>query len=1344
MHHIAEQYSGRNSWDSFPSSGPNRASWAPGNNRHWAPHSRCSGGTYQSLSQNYTTGRNYPNKTYNNRPPGFNRDRAHAHPRDRGIGKEHHNPERSTLNSSGCPPHLSSSNNHASQAHRYGGPHQQQRSGGRPSQTQGEKWTQSDQPRTFQGPSLKRPAPPHHVSPSLRDSSPLRDDCPSKRNRSINQNFHQREKYFINRSPPSHSPRPWSPAYKSSMPWTLSEKRSSPSHFQESNHSVIRDTYRPYSLPSPTNSGPSQGSHSKKPTKQGPPHHPVRDHPGSHPRGAKGVWDCPSPANLTSVPYSQQHQLPPPQRHTGPSGSPATSVPQPRLNIAQPDWKPQSRSGKHGNSEIERPSSVLDSQQFVDGDRKRPSSTKHGSRQRSPIQSHSSAEGRVSGPSGRDRTERRSPETGLKKHDLKDLDSSSEAITKDVDRSQREQKSEIKKSRHSKHQPECKSIHKSSLSKLDTELLKHIEAKRRHREHVRRKERKEEGELIDAKQRMEKRLEERKKKKMREERKGHEKKNAHQNGRKLVQMKKRAKERHADRKSETPTKKSASSYSGTSDPCDSEPLRHKEEEDKFSQHTSGFIPTSPSTSPVNNSHCSPCQSTHAVDTKISEDDDQSNSTEPDHVDTSEDDSVHTNEGDSKPTLPDKQVVSGKHPISNKEGILTELGVHHAPDLLPAHCSYSEELLRLDPPTSPPVLSWQGSPVSDLDEDVEDGNHADMIRVLRRPVLQPSPTHSSPLRDTVDTSTGVDYCHSDLAKLYGLPEPSKGMEIEDEDYEKQESDQKDGSPDALNSQPNKPHLHQTDTSPNSAISSHRYTYRGGPFGRPPPGALVGLKYSSSLSLGPEIRPPGQQSPPATSPTQDIPYQVSLPMIQPDKEEDKERKTDAEEQEREETEAGQEQETEEQKVDEQMEINADESAKDPACTSVEEKEPLMSPATLQAKLAESCELLLKQNSSPVSVTERKALKGSGSMSIEKEKDQDGVRQRDQVGTLGKKAKGENQVIPENQQNDKKEQDTEPEETDKVANVVNKRMKEDAVASTISHTASIKASSTITSTKTSCIVTGTSPLLDRINLLKPDELSKIPLKELTIKLNKVEIGDRKTFIASEIELKSIPLPTITIRNKATEIIQACKGANIQTKFRESYLLPALSVKPDMSTEIPIPRQKLNPPTPSIYLESKRDAFSPVLLQFCTDPKNAVTVIRGLAGSLRLNLGLFSTKSLVEANAEHAVEVRTQVQQPADENWNHNGSAQTWPCESSRSHTTIAKYAQYQASSFQESLQVYIIIRGAELAPEQNSHLFSIWRTLNRKTLVVTTRGSTSPNKVIFIDEMTNFCYLKCPLSP
>ncbi|TNM85112.1 hypothetical protein fugu_009290 [Takifugu bimaculatus] len=204
-----------------------------------------------------------------------------------------------------------------------------------------------------------------------------------------------------------------------------------------------------------------------------------------------------------------------------------------------------------------------------------------------------------------------------------------------------------------------------------------------------------------------------------------------------------------------------------------------------------------------------------------------------------------------------------------------------------------------------------------------------------------------------------------------------------------------------------------------------------------------------------------------------------------------------------------------------------------------------------------------------------------------------------------------------------------------------------------------------------------------LRMKALSMGVSKELKILLIKLQIGGRQTLNIAEVEEEGIPLSKISIENTASELVRACKGEKVRVKFKESFLLPAFCVKPTVATDNPIPREKLNPPTPSIYLESKRDAFSPVLLQFCTDPKNAVTVIRGLAGSLRLNLGLFSTKSLVEANSEHAVEVRTQVQQPADENWDHSGSRQTWPCESSRSHTTIAKYAQYQASSFQESLQ-------------------------------------------------------------
>ncbi len=92
-----------------------------------------------------------------------------------------------------------------------------------------------------------------------------------------------------------------------------------------------------------------------------------------------------------------------------------------------------------------------------------------------------------------------------------------------------------------------------------------------------------------------------------------------------------------------------------------------------------------------------------------------------------------------------------------------------------------------------------------------------------------------------------------------------------------------------------------------------------------------------------------------------------------------------------------------MDEQMEIKVAESTKDPTCTSMEEKEPVMSHATLQAKLVQSCELLLNQNSRPLS----KAMKVRGSMSTEREKEQDRARQKDQVRSprkAGRKVKGE----------------------------------------------------------------------------------------------------------------------------------------------------------------------------------------------------------------------------------------------------------------------------------------------------------------------------------------------------
>ncbi|XP_041438042.1 lysine-specific demethylase 6A isoform X2 [Xenopus laevis] len=169
-----------------------------------------------------------------------------------------------------------------------------------------------------------------------------------------------------------------------------------------------------------------------------------------------------------------------------------------------------------------------------------------------------------------------------------------------------------------------------------------------------------------------------------------------------------------------------------------------------------------------------------------------------------------------------------------------------------------------------------------------------------------------------------------------------------------------------------------------------------------------------------------------------------------------------------------------------------------------------------------------------------------------------------------------------------------------------------------------------------------------------------------------------------QTIPSMSVSIYPSSTEVLKACRNLGRNGLSNSSILLDKCPPpRPPPPPYPPLPTDKLNPPTPSIYLENKRDAFFPPLHQFCTNPNNPVTVIRGLAGALKLDLGLFSTKTLVEANNEHIVEVRTQLLQPADENWDPTGTKKIWRCESSRSHTTIAKYAQYQAASFQESLR-------------------------------------------------------------
>ncbi|KAJ8008425.1 hypothetical protein DPEC_G00104690 [Dallia pectoralis] len=648
----------------------------------------------------------------------------------------------------------------------------------------------------------------------------------------------------------------------------------------------------------------------------------------------------------------------------------------------------------------------------------------------------------------------------------------------------------------------------------------------------------------------------------------------------------------------------------------------------------------------------------------------------------------------------------------------------APDLIPAPKQQpQDDFVGANANASPPVLSRQGSlaspcsMTSSLNEEDEEKAAPEL--------------HKPPISLNPNPQPGANYRHCDLAKLYGLPEPAKS-ECDEED-----EDDESAWPSCSPPQPQRPHLHQTGVSSSfkspSALENQKYAYRGGPFGRPPPFALGGVKYSSSLSLGPDI----QQQQNSSSPTSDstnhpgftspsAPTQITSPhspsIWEAKRPVEKMEEPDIRRDGREATVERMYWSREESNVNYTQPIKR-EHKEEPKLTTISESS--------LAELGRSCEVLLSRHthSLPCIDTsertaglkqdqhhkadrerdrERKKRKHSSKKHEERKERKKKHREKRQMSSFSssssssssqfsgsahssskkhKESKGHKDHRRVLGNLDLQSKDIREEGCERVRSDMEERKRRKEASSTSegepsewpSHRSESSLGGMSSSQDRESVSMGQGSAAD---FMKLKALSDGPPKELKIRLIKVESGDRETFIASEVEEKRIPLEEINIKNTATDIIRACKGAKVRGKFKESYLLPAFSVKPIFSTD-PISREKLNPPTPSIYLESKRDAFSPVLLQFCTDSNNPVTVIRGLAGSLRLNLGLFSTKSLVDANAEQSVEVRTQVQQPADENWDPSGTGQTWPCESSRSHTTIAKYAQYQASSFQESLQ-------------------------------------------------------------
>lgn len=467
----------------------------------------------------------------------------------------------------------------------------------------------------------------------------------------------------------------------------------------------------------------------------------------------------------------------------------------------------------------------------------------------------------------------------------------------------------------------------------------------------------------------------------------------------------------------------------------------------------------------------------------------------------------------------------------------------APDLIPATKHQpSQEDLGCNPHASPPVLSRQGSlaspcsRTSSLNEEEED-------------YIKPLPSISfSQSMDARMMLGNTNYRHSDLAKLYGLPEQTKSEA--DEEYDD------DSETPSCSPPPQRPHLHQTGLNSTfkslaTVLESQKYTYRGGPFGRPPPSALIGVKYSSSLSLGPDICRQQQGSSPTSDSTNPVgpavpPFKSSHYLL-----EDKKLKLEDDDS----------ADWKDEETEDAFHTNKTESS--PSVTSVkvikEEQLLVTISETSLAELSQSCEVMHSRQSLPNKNSMVKTeshdhpddrrkpdkVKEHKDRNKEKEKKKHGHGSKKHEERKEKKHKEKREMASSSSSshsssNHKRHKDgkSHKEKDRRILGDLNLQSKERAEKNRSHHCSDKKKrrmASTSSSTSEGKSDSGSS--LGPTDFLKLKALSDGPPKELKIRLIKVESGDRETFIASEVEEKRIPLEEIGIKNTASEIIRSCK---------------------------------------------------------------------------------------------------------------------------------------------------------------------------------------------------------------
>jgi len=198
---------------------------------------------------------------------------------------------------------------------------------------------------------------------------------------------------------------------------------------------------------------------------------------------------------------------------------------------------------------------------------------------------------------------------------------------------------------------------------------------------------------------------------------------------------------------------------------------------------------------------------------------------------------------------------------------------------------------------------------------------------------------------------------------------------------------------------------------------------------------------------------------------------------------------------------------------------------------------------------------------------------------------------------------------------------------------------------------------------------------------------MEGVSVKMCEVRMSPLGFKLESDSEKSDIKPPShqdikISVNMTADEIISECERVGPGSgPISTSVLADQHKVlTPKKRSELPkLSKDQLLPPTPSVHVRSKQEAFSPQLLEWCL--QRPITVIRGVAQACDIDLSLYTTKTLAQTNPNHPVEIRTQLEQNSDENWDPSLTEEVWYCTSSRSHTTVAKYAEYIATSFKDA---------------------------------------------------------------